>query len=140
MFSEEVRPAGEMRMQYQRVRNACNVRKKAASMKTKRRQQAASLICETGSTATRRCYPAVLRGDEILENTNVLCLPAFSSFGHAEFNRLAFLQTAVSAALNRREMHKDILSTLTRDKTKAFVGVEPLNCSLFHYVFSYLLI
>ena len=104
-------------------------------MKTKRRHQAASLICETGSSATRRCYPAVLRGDEILENANVLCLPAFSPFGHAEFNRLTFLQTAVSAALNRREMHKDILSTLTRDKTKAFVGVEPLNCSLFHLCF-----
>ena len=107
---------------------------RGSAHETKRRHQAVFLICETGSSATRR-YPAVLRSDEILENANVLCLPAFSPFGHCEFNRLTFLQTAVSAALNRREMYKDILSTLTRDKTKAFVGVEPLNCSLFHYVF-----
>src|SRR6516165_8303978 len=59
------------------------VRKRAAYMKTGRRHQSASLVCETGSSATRRCYPAVPRGDEILENANVLRLPAFGPFGHA---------------------------------------------------------
>jgi hypothetical protein len=75
--------------------------------------------------------------DPASENFNVLCLPAFGAFGHGEFNRLAFLQAAVSIGLDRGEMHKDILSTLTRDKTKAFSGVEPLYSSLFHFVFSY---
>src|SRR5260370_3391086 len=72
-----------------------------------------------------------------LENAHVLCLPALRSFGHAEFNRLAFLQAAVSARLNRGEVHKDVFPSLTRDKSKAFIGIEPLNCSLFHFCFSY---
>src|SRR5437867_1197457 len=71
-----------------------------------------------------------------LESANVLGLPTFGALGHGEFNRLAFLQAAVSVGLNRGEMHEDIFSSLTRDKTKDFSGVEPLNCSLFHFVFS----
>src|SRR5215475_556930 len=47
-----------------------------------------------------------------LESANVLCLPAFLSLGHSEFNRLAVLQAAVSVRLNGGEMHEDIFSVL----------------------------
>jgi hypothetical protein len=70
-----------------------------------------------------------------LESANVLCLPAFLSFGHSEFNRLAILQAAVSVRLDSGEMHEDIFPVLAGDKTKALCGVEPLNCSLFHFAF-----
>jgi len=68
-----------------------------------------------------------------LQCANVLCLPALLAFGHSKFNRLAFFQTTVAIALNGGEMHENIFSTLTRDKTEAFGGIEPLNCSLFHF-------
>jgi hypothetical protein len=47
-----------------------------------------------------------------LESANVLCLPAFLSFGHSEFNRLAILQAAVSVRLDSGEMHENVFSVL----------------------------
>jgi len=47
-----------------------------------------------------------------LESANVLCLPAFLSFGHSEFNRLAILQAAVSVRLDSGEVHEDVFPVL----------------------------
>jgi hypothetical protein len=72
---------------------------------------------------------------QALESANVLSLPSLLALGDGEFNRLAFLKTAVAIALNGGEMYEDILTVLTRDKTKAFGGIEPLHCSLFHLLY-----
>jgi hypothetical protein len=69
-----------------------------------------------------------------LQRPDVFRLPTLLAFGHSEFNRLPFFKAAISIALDRGEMHEDIFPTLTCDKTEAFSGVEPLNCSLFHFV------
>jgi hypothetical protein len=47
-----------------------------------------------------------------LESANVLCLPAFLSFGHSEFNRLAILQAAVSVRLDSGKVYENIFSVL----------------------------
>jgi hypothetical protein len=69
-----------------------------------------------------------------LESANVLGLPALCSLGHGEFNRLTFGQAAISIRLNRGEVYEYVLSILARNKAEAFSGIEPLHCSLFHFV------
>ncbi len=69
-----------------------------------------------------------------LQGANVLSLPALLSFGHSEFNRLTLLKAAIAIRLDCGEVDENVLSILTCNKTEAFCGVEPLNCSLFHFV------
>jgi hypothetical protein len=71
--------------------------------------------------------------DSGLQSPNVFCLPTLLAFGHSEFNRLAFLKAAIAIALNCREMNEYIFTALTGNKPEALSGVEPLNCSLFHF-------
>ena len=66
-----------------------------------------------------------------LDSLNVLGLPALGAFGHVELHRLAFLEAAKTASLNRGEVHKHILPVLTADEAIAFGVVKPLYCSLF---------
>jgi hypothetical protein len=72
-----------------------------------------------------------------LKSADVFGLPALLASGHGEFNRLTFCQAAVSIRLYGGEMHEDILPVLSCDKPEALRGIEPLNCSLFHFLFSY---
>jgi hypothetical protein len=65
------------------------------------------------------------------------CLPALRAFGHVKIHRLPFLQALEAAGLDRREMHKDILTVLAADETLALGVVEPLDCSLFCHLSSY---
>jgi hypothetical protein len=74
-----------------------------------------------------------------LDCLNILSLPTLWPLGHVELHGLPFLQAAKAACLNSGEMHKDILASLTADKTVAFGVVKPLYCSLFHR-YSYFLI
>jgi len=69
-----------------------------------------------------------------LKSADVFGLPALLASGHGEFNRLAFLQAAVSIRLYGGEMHEDIFPVLSGNKPEAFGGIEPLNCSLFHFL------
>ncbi|HWG88864.1 MAG TPA: hypothetical protein VN679_13845 [Candidatus Acidoferrales bacterium] len=87
-------------------------------IKLKRRLDAAFVIAEF---------------DRALQGPNVFCLPTLLAFGHSEFNRLAFFKAAIAIALNCREVNEYIFTALTGDKAKALSGVEPLNCSLFHF-------
>src|SRR5215469_9227909 len=73
--------------------------------------------------------------NSILESAHVFCLPTLLASGHSEFNRLAFLQAAISIRLYCGEMHENIFPVLPRDKAEAFCSIEPLNCSLFHFLF-----
>ena len=69
-----------------------------------------------------------------LESADVLSLPALCSLGHGEFNRLTFGKAAISIRLNCREVYEYVFSILARNKAEAFSGIEPLNCSLFHFI------
>lgn len=70
----------------------------------------------------------------VLERPDVFRLPTLLAFGHREFNRLAFFKAAIAIALDRREMHEYIFPALARDKTETLSGIEPLNCTLFHFL------
>src|ERR1051326_6773527 len=70
----------------------------------------------------------------LLQDLNVLCLPAFGAFLDFELHGLAFLQATESIRLDRREMHENIFAGLTADKAKTLGVVKPLYCSLFHVV------
>jgi hypothetical protein len=67
-----------------------------------------------------------------LESANFFGLPALLALGYFEFHALTFRQAAETIRLNGRVMHKNILSALALNKTKAFGVVKPLHCSLFH--------
>jgi hypothetical protein len=67
-----------------------------------------------------------------LESANFFCLQAFLAFRDFEFYALTLSQAAEAVRLNRGVMHKNILTALALDKTKAFGVVKPLHCSLFH--------
>ena len=106
--------------------------------KSKKAAEAAFSDLETRISRSR--FAGGCRDETASESFYVLCLQALGPFGHGELNCLAFLQAAISIGLNRREVHKYIFPVLTRDKAKAFSGVEPLNCSLFHcFVFPILI-
>jgi len=79
-----------------------------------------------------------------ISSLNVLGLPALRAFGHVELHTLPFWQAAKAASLNCREMHEDILPSLTADEAVAF-GVSkrhsrllmtPFSCSVRAFVTS----
>src|SRR5207245_757378 len=49
-----------------------------------------------------------------------------------EFDGLAFLQRAVAATLNGREVDEDVLATLELDETVPFAVVEPFDTTSCH--------
>jgi hypothetical protein len=72
-----------------------------------------------------------------LEAGNVLCLKAFGAFLYFKFDCLTFVERFVSVHHDRREVHENIFTGLTLDKTIALRSIEPLDCSLFlhcHYL------
>ena len=69
-----------------------------------------------------------------------LGLPPLGALYYVKLYLLAFLQTAESARLDRREVHEYILATLAADKTVALGIVKPLYCSCFHGVARFLLV
>jgi hypothetical protein len=73
--------------------------------------------------------------DRALQRPNVFCLPTLIAFGHSDFNRLAFFKAAIAIALDCREMNEYIFTALSGYKAEALSGVEPLNSSLFHFVY-----
>ena len=77
-----------------------------------------------------RCRPRIRF--PILENLNVLSLPALGSLGDVELHRLAFLEASEATGLDGGEMHENVFAILTADKAVAFGVIEPLYCSLFH--------
>ena len=69
-----------------------------------------------------------------LERPDVLSLPALGSLGYVELHCLAFLQALEAARLNGRKMHENVFARLAADKAVALGVIEPLYCSLFHFV------
>ena len=66
-----------------------------------------------------------------LERLYVFSLQALRALRNVELHGLTLLQALETARLDRREVHKNILATLTADEAIAFGVVEPLHCSLF---------
>jgi hypothetical protein len=80
--------------------------------------------------------PAIRDG---LEAYYAFSLQALGALLHFEFNGLPLVEGLVPVGLNRREVHKDVLTGLALDKSIALGGVEPLHCTLLstHFFDSY---
>src|ERR1700722_2188722 len=64
-------------------------------------------------------------------------LQALRAAGHFELYAGAFIQRFVSAGLNVRKMHENILAGFALDESEAFGRVKPLHCTFFsHYLTS----
>src|SRR3954462_7053801 len=61
-------------------------------------------------------------------------LQTLRAFGHFKLHAAALIQRLVSGILNRREMHEDVFSVLTLDKTEALGRVEPLHRTFFFHL------
>ena len=68
-----------------------------------------------------------------LQRLNVRGLPALGSLHNVELHGLTFLQTLESTAVDRRVVHEDIFTVLTRDEAEALRIIEPLHSTLFHF-------
>jgi len=66
-----------------------------------------------------------------LEACDVLCLKAFRTLLHLEFNCLTLIQGLVTVHLNGGEVYEYIFTGLTLDESVALRSIEPLHCSLF---------
>jgi len=86
------------------------------------------------SCKRRSCLGSPLANNACLEWPYVFSLPAFGTLRHVELHSLPFLKTLEPARLDCREMHKNILATLTADEAVAFGVVEPLYRSLFCHI------
>jgi hypothetical protein len=80
-----------------------------------------------------RSHPENDSANAVLQNLNVLSLPALGAFLDIELNRLAFLEAAESLCLNGGVVDEYVLTVLAADKTETLGVVEPLYCSLFHF-------
>src|SRR5205807_9596123 len=70
-----------------------------------------------------------------LESLYVLRLKALRPLDHVELYSLAFLQATKTVAADSRDVHENIVPSLTADKAETFGVVKPFHCSLFHCLF-----
>jgi hypothetical protein len=68
-----------------------------------------------------------------LNRTDLFRLQALGPLLYDESHFRALFQRAVAAGLDRRKMHEDIFTILTRQKSKSFGGVKPLHSSCFFH-------
>jgi hypothetical protein len=61
------------------------------------------------------------------DHTHGLGLVAFLAPSDLELDALALFQSVLPVALNRREMHEQVVALLAREKAVALVGVENLT-------------
>jgi hypothetical protein len=66
-----------------------------------------------------------------LNEIHVLGLQSFRTLLHFKGNARALIERAVSTGRDRGEVHEDIFSILSLDKSKSLRGVKPLHCSCF---------
>src|SRR5579872_2198736 len=78
------------------------------------------------------CGP-VFRVSAGLRAFDVCRLQAFGSLRDLKTHFGALFERTIAVALDRREVHEDVLAALSLDKAIAFGGVEPLYCSLFFH-------
>lgn len=69
----------------------------------------------------------------MLQNLNVLGLPALLTLHYVELYSLTFLEAAEAIALDGAEMHENVFAIRARDKSKTLGIVKPLHSSLFHF-------
>jgi hypothetical protein len=69
---------------------------------------------------------------DILDNRDVLSLPALGAFGHRELNALTFLKGAEALRLDRGVMDENVLTAFPAQKSKTLGVIKPLHCTLFH--------
>src|ERR1700733_8872675 len=58
---------------------------------------------------------------------------------HDEGHAGAFVERAIPAGFDRREMHEHIFAVVALDKSKTFSGVKPLYCTCLFHILSLLL-
>jgi len=64
-----------------------------------------------------------------LGNLDFFSLQAFLALGDYERDALTFLQGLEARALDRAEMHEQVITAFRRDEAKTFGVVEPLDCT-----------
>src|SRR6266404_4382196 len=69
-----------------------------------------------------------------LEACNVLSLKALRALLHFKLDCLTFAEGLVTVHHDRREVHENILSSLTLDESEPFRSIKPLHRSLFLHV------
>src|SRR5467141_2523222 len=69
-----------------------------------------------------------------LEACNVLSLKALRALLHFKLDCLTFVEGLVTVHHDRGEVHENILSGLTLDKSEPFRSIKPFHCSLFLHV------
>ena len=89
----------------------------------------------------RQCENCTDQGcpaSEYLDSNNLICARTFLALANFKFDRLAIIECRVSATrLNFRMMNEQVFAAVLRgNKSKTFVGVEPLYCTFGHFLYS----
>src|ERR1700691_514735 len=74
-----------------------------------------------------------------LRQGDLFGLQAFRTALHDEGHTRAFVEGAIPAGFDGREMHEHIFAVVTLDKSKTFSGVKPLYCTCLFHILSLLL-
>src|SRR5690349_8950205 len=77
------------------------------------------------STSNKMLFVALCDAD-------VFGLEALGAFHDIERHGLAFLEALEAGALNRREVHENIVAAGTAQEAESLRVVKPLDCTLFH--------
>ena len=90
------------------------------------------------------CLPRMKRPDPKLlllglRQGDLFGLQAFGTALDDEGHASAFIQGAIPAGFDGREMHEHIFAVVTLDKSKTFSGVKPLYCTCLFHILSLLL-
>ncbi len=67
----------------------------------------------------------------LVDKVNVLCLGAFFSSHYRKLNLLSLIQGSVAGSIDGTVVHKDILRSVTGDKSITLCCIEPLHGASF---------
>src|SRR5579863_5059396 len=75
-----------------------------------------------------------------LRQGDLFGLQALGTLLHDKGHARAFVEGSIPTGFDSREMHEHIFAVVALDKSKAFSGIKPLNCTCLFHVLSLLLL
>src|SRR6202021_2495367 len=90
-------------------------------------------VCGAWNGQIRNCLLLGLRQGDLFG------LQALGTALHDEGHTSAFIEGAIPAGFDGREMHEHIFAVVALDKSKTFSGVKPLYCTCLFHILSLLL-
>src|ERR1700733_12639099 len=90
-------------------------------------------VCGAWNGQIRNCLCLGLRQGDLFG------LQALGTALHDEGHARAFIEGAIPAGFDGREMHEHIFAVVALDKSKTFSGVKPLYCTCLFHILSLLL-